>query len=209
MKKIKLLAPLVMCLSFSAQAQTTTAVPSTTAVPGAKVIHGPYYTNITDVNGNSNTVVSVTPGIAVQTPWWINNIGNVAKSAMGGSGNNQQAAVNTQQGSINNQPAAVNTQQENVDNGGTVVIKSQAPSIKETNARIEKELGKQVQPPKPSMPEVNAAPVETVAPQRSGQTITPVRIDNNMANFNQSTLREMEDVGKKQTNEAYLEFLRK
>jgi hypothetical protein len=159
-------------------------------IPGAKIISGPNFTTVTGVNGDSQTAISMVPGVSMQTPWWINNMATIGKDV-------------AKDKSVKGNEAIV-AEKTKIEETAKTEIKN-----KELLVQKEKDLAKEVEKLNSQPPVLvgvnNVKDTPLVTEKRMGQVAPlPTLVTNDISIWNKSSLQEMTELGKKKTQESYL-----
>lgn len=145
---------------------------------------GAAYTTVTNAGGESQTVLTIGPRLAIQSPWWINNMVNAAKD---------------------------DVQQANKAKDSAKIDKNKEPvEVAEIKEPKELEKVKEIEPIKNVNINVPNNNVQNKIVKSSNQNIKKnvVIKTNDIAGFNTTSLDEMTIIGQKQTEEAYFSHVK-
>lgn len=179
-KSVKLSILLCSILTSISHAQIVKTSESTNLIPvnGA----GSTYTTVTNPNGTSQTVISIGPRLAIQSPWWINNMIN----AVTDKGNIKKDT--DKENNTNKESEKSEKNIKNIDISDSGEAKPNQPITLMNNEKTEK------------IPTI----VQQKQEKSTGQTNfkSVVIKTNDVAGYNQTSLEEMSRIGQIQTERA-------
>lgn len=178
-KNVKWSILLSSLLAGMVQAQVVKTSESTNLIP--VVGAGNPYTTIANPNGASQTVISIGPRLAIQSPWWINNMAN----AITDKGNNKKETDKEKEVNIDKESEKVEKNIKKVELSDTGEAKPTKPIASVINESAEKKS-------------------TVVEERKTGQTTfkTVMIKTNDIAGSNNTSLEEMAKIGQIQTEKA-------